>query len=129
MPRSQAAADFAKDLLRKLLRVKVEDGNDLLMAIDTVNEVALFFERLQAHADATGRVNFQTFKRVVLHGLKKEKNQLKFRGVVARRGRAVRGTGCDCRRRRAALAPAARGQAAPLCPSPPSSQLHTCNCA
>ena len=27
-------------------------------------------EAMLAHADATGRVNFQTFKRVVLHGLK-----------------------------------------------------------
>ena len=31
-------------------------------------------EAMLQHADATGRVNFQTFKRIVLHGLRTDKN-------------------------------------------------------
>ena len=53
------------DLLRKLLRVKVEDGNDLLMAIDTVDEVHLFWQRLQTHAQETGEGHFELYQRLV----------------------------------------------------------------
>ena len=53
------------DLLRKLLRVKVEDGNDLLMAIDTVKDVHKFMTRLQQHAEATGEDQFSLYTRLV----------------------------------------------------------------
>lgn len=44
---------------------QVEDGNDLLMAIDTVDEVQLFWERLQAHAEATGEGHHELYERLV----------------------------------------------------------------
>ena len=53
------------DLLRKLLRVKVEDGNDLLMAIDTVNEVHVFWQRLRTHAAQSGEEHFDLYQRLV----------------------------------------------------------------
>ena len=37
-----------------MLRVKVEDGNDLLMADQTLDELNTFYQRLQAHAAETG---------------------------------------------------------------------------
>ena len=53
------------DTLRKSLRVKVEDGNDLLMAIDTVKDVHKFMSRLQQHAGATGEEQFDLYRRLV----------------------------------------------------------------
>ena len=53
------------DLLRNLLRVKVEDGNDLLMAIDTVNEVCRFWTRLQQHSEVTGEDHYELYQRLV----------------------------------------------------------------
>ena len=52
-------------MLRRLLRVKVEDGNDLLMAIDTVNEVDRFWTRLQQLATQTGEDHFTLYERLV----------------------------------------------------------------
>ena len=46
---------------------------DLITSLDGQMEVANIEAMLQ-HADATGRVNFQTFKRIVLHGLRTDKN-------------------------------------------------------
>ena len=45
---------------------------DLITSLDGQMEVANIEAMLQ-HADATGRVNFQTFKRIVLHGLRTDK--------------------------------------------------------
>ena len=42
---------------------------DLVTALDGQMEIKNIEAMLQ-HADATGKVNFQTFKRIVLHGLK-----------------------------------------------------------
>lgn len=53
------------DLLRKLLRVKMEDGNDLLMAIDTVKDVHKFWSRLQQHAAVSGEEYFALYKRLI----------------------------------------------------------------
>ena len=53
------------DLLRKLLRVKVEDGNDLLMAIDTVKDVHKFYDKLQRHAAQTGEEHFSLYTRLI----------------------------------------------------------------
>ena len=55
----------SSDLLRKLLRVKVEDGNDLLMAIDTVNEVHSFWQKLRLHAEQTDEDHFVLYQRLV----------------------------------------------------------------
>ena len=53
------------DLLRKLLRVKVEDANDLAMAVATVDEVHRFWTRLSTHAEQTGEDAFELFQRLV----------------------------------------------------------------
>ena len=53
------------DLLRKLLRVKVEDGNDLLMAIDTVDEVEKFWTKLQLLASQTGEDEYALWQRLI----------------------------------------------------------------
>ena len=53
------------DLMRKLLRVKVEDGNDLLMAFDTVDEVHKFWERLQALSTRSGEAHFALYQRLI----------------------------------------------------------------
>merc|ERR1719327_1022929 len=42
---------------------------DLVAALDGQMKTVDIDQMLQ-HADATGRVNYQTFKRIVLHGLK-----------------------------------------------------------
>lgn len=45
--------------------LQVEDGNDLLMAIDTVKDVHKFMSRLQQHAAATGEEEYALYRRLV----------------------------------------------------------------
>lgn len=63
-PRYDWLVDTA-DLLRKLLRVKVEDGNDLQMAATTVEEVHRFHTRLVEHAAETGEDQYSLYVRLV----------------------------------------------------------------
>ena len=53
------------DLLRKLLRVKVEDGNDLQMAMSTVEQVHRFYSRMQQYAEQSGEEPFSLYQRLV----------------------------------------------------------------
>ena len=53
------------DELRKVLRVKVEDGNDLLMADQTLDELNTFYQRLQAHAAETGEEVWPLYQRLL----------------------------------------------------------------
>ena len=59
------ARDDLGPLLRKLLRVKVEDGNDLQMAATTVDEVHRFWTRLRQHSEETGEDAFTLYQRLV----------------------------------------------------------------
>ena len=52
--------------LRQLLRVKVEDGNDLLMAENTVDELVTFNRRLYAYAEAKGEQPFDVYQQLAL---------------------------------------------------------------
>ena len=53
------------DLLRNLLRVKVEDGNDLQMAATTVAELHRFYTRLVQYAQQSGEEQFSLYQRLV----------------------------------------------------------------
>ena len=53
------------DLLRNLLRVKVEDGNDLQMAAATVAEVQSFYTRLVECAASSGEDQYELYQRLV----------------------------------------------------------------
>jgi hypothetical protein len=53
------------DLLRNLLRVKVEDGNDLQMAATTVRELDRFYVRLVECATQSGEDRYDLYQRLV----------------------------------------------------------------
>ena len=54
------------DELRCLLRVKVEDGNDMLMAEQTLKELHLFNSRLRQFAAEAGEPEFDTYQRLMM---------------------------------------------------------------
>jgi hypothetical protein len=54
-----------EQLLRNLLRVKVEDGNDLQMAATTVRELDRFYVRLVECATQSGEDRYDLYQRLV----------------------------------------------------------------
>ena len=53
------------DLLRNLLRVRVEDGNDLQMAATTVELLHDFFSRMVRYSLETGEDQYALYQRLV----------------------------------------------------------------
>ena len=52
--------------LRQLLRVKVEDGNDILMAENTVAELLEFNRRLYQYAEQRGEQPYAVYQELAL---------------------------------------------------------------
>jgi hypothetical protein len=53
------------DLLRNLLRVKVEDGNDLQMAATTVAELDRFYTKMVAFAETSSEDQYSLYQRLI----------------------------------------------------------------
>ncbi len=54
------------DEMRRVLRIKVEDGNDLLMAREAIAELHAFATKLRACAQQTGESEYELYKRMLM---------------------------------------------------------------
>lgn len=54
------------DEMRRVLRIKVEDGNDLLMARGAIAELDAFATKLRACSVETGEGEFALYRRMLL---------------------------------------------------------------
>ena len=52
--------------MRRVLRIKVEDGNDLLMAREAIAELHAFATKLRACAQQTGESEYELYKRMLM---------------------------------------------------------------
>ena len=53
------------DEMRRVLRIKVEDGNDLLMAREAISELHAFSSKLAECAAITGETDYELYKRML----------------------------------------------------------------